>query len=127
MPEGFLKPLEFRRRFGLWFRHTRTVSFLTVPFRDAIDLQQHFGDHGHEFGIITELAYEARADAFLFGPRAATTMECFRPQGGRARYDTVTQEYGTVRRDGTIATYFIPNPAIHGEPSNLAYYHKHCV
>jgi hypothetical protein len=97
-----------------------------VPFRDAIDLAQHFGDHGREFGIATAAAYEARADAFMFGPMAATTLECFRPQGGRCRYDTVSDEYGTVRRTGTIATYMILSPIIHGEPSNLAYYHNHC-
>jgi pyocin large subunit-like protein len=99
-----------------------------VPFRSPNDLQQHFSDHAAEFvGIKTSADYLARAEAFLNGPLASTTtLECHRPQGGRARYDTVTQEYGSVRRDGTIATYFIPDPAVHLEGSNLDYYNSHC-
>jgi len=53
-------------------------------------------------------------------------MECQRLQGGRARFDPITQEYGSVRADGTIATYFIPDPAIHGFASNLDYYYARC-
>jgi pyocin large subunit-like protein len=59
-------------------------------------------------------------------PRRPTTEECQRPQGGRARYDRVTQEYGSVRADGTIATYFRPDPAIHGYVSNLDYFLAKC-
>jgi len=77
-----------------------------VPFRDAVDLNQHFADHGAEFLTITAAEYEARAERFLNGPKSASTLECQRRQGGRARFDQVTQEYGSVRRDGTIATYF---------------------
>jgi hypothetical protein len=99
----------------------------SVPFRNLNDLRQHFSDHQAEFvGIVTEVDYLARAEAFLNGPKSPTALECLRPQGGMARYDSVTQEYGSIRRDGTIATYFIPNPATHGLPSNLDYYHEHC-
>lgn len=98
-----------------------------MPFRDASDLQQHFEDHHTEFvGVDTVDVYLARAEAFLNGPMGADTLECNRPQGGRCRFDTVTQEYGTVRADGTIATYFIPNPAIHGYATNLDYYRSKC-
>lgn len=98
-----------------------------MPFRDAQDLQDHFTDHHAEFvGIATANDYLTRAEAFLNGPLSATALECFRSQGGRARYDPATQEYGAVRRDGTICTYFIPDPAIHGLPTNLDYFHAHC-
>src|SRR5439155_16206862 len=98
-----------------------------VPFRDAIDLQQHFEDHGHEFpGIRTSAAYLILAERFLNGLQGPNTVECGRLQGGRARYDTVTQEYGAVRTDGTICTYFRPNPAIHGLASNMHYFLAHC-
>lgn len=98
-----------------------------MPFRDALDLREHFEAHQAEFmGVRTADEYLARAEAFLNGAMSATALECNRPQGGRARYDTVTQEYGSVRVDGTIATYFIPDPAIHGLASNLDYYYAHC-
>jgi len=97
-----------------------------VPFRDAADLQQHFEDHGHEFGVNTAQEYLLLAESFMNDPRRPTTDECLRPQGGRARYDRVTQEYGSVRSDGTIATYFKPDPAIHGYASNLDYFVAKC-
>jgi filamentous hemagglutinin len=97
-----------------------------VPFRDAVDLNQHFMDHGADFAVATAAEYEARAESFLNGPKRPSTLECRRRQGGRARFDPVTQEYGSIRGDGTIATYFIPNPAIHGFASNLDYYYARC-
>lgn len=103
------------------------ICWPTVPFRDPTDLAQHFEDHRYGFvGLTTVADYLARAEAFLYGPVRATALECPRPQGGYARYDTMTEEYGSVRVDGTIATYFIPDPAIHGLISNLAYFHRHC-
>ena len=96
---------------------------IAVPFRDDADLQQHFEDHGHEFpGVTLPATYLLLAERFLNGPVGPTTEECFRPQGGWARYDKVTQEYGSVRGDRTIATYFRPDPAVHGYASNLEYF-----
>jgi pyocin large subunit-like protein len=97
-----------------------------VPFRDAVDLRQHFIDHGADLSAATAAEYEAKAERFMNGPKKSSTLECQRKQGGRARFDQVTQEYGSVRGDGTIATYFIPNPAVHGFASNLDYYYSRC-
>ena len=97
-----------------------------MPFRDSVDLNQHFVDHGADFLVATAAEYGARAERFLNGPKSASTLECRRRQGGRARFDQVTQEYGSVRGNGTIATYFIPDPAIHGFASNLDYYYARC-
>jgi pyocin large subunit-like protein len=100
---------------------------LAVPFRDDDDLQQHFEDHRYEFPNVTLAAtYLLLAERFLTGPKGPDTEECFRPQGGWARYDRVTQEYGSVRADGTIATYFRPDPAIHHLASNMDYFLMHC-
>jgi pyocin large subunit-like protein len=100
---------------------------LAVPFRDAQDGEEHFEDHKDEFPyVITLDEYLLRAETFLFGPRGATTEECRRPQGGLARYDRLTQEYGSVRSDGTIATYFFPDPAVHGYASNMEYFLVKC-
>ncbi len=97
-----------------------------MPFRDDKTLREHFLDHGTELGIATEAEYLARAEAFLNGPLGANALECNRPQGGRARYDTVTEEYGSVSSRGYICTYMRPNPRIHGLPTNLDYYHLKC-
>ncbi len=37
--------------------------------------------------------YEILADTFLFGPIGPDTEECFRIQGGFARFNKVTEEY----------------------------------
>ena len=99
-----------------------------MPFRDAADLSDHFRRHGAQFPHIgNEQDYLQAAEAFLNGPIGANTLECNRPQGGRVRYDTVTQEYAVVRADGTIATYFKPDPAVHLLASNMVYYERHCL
>ena len=106
----------------------RVICCSAVPFRDLRDAEQHFEDHGHEFiEVLTVDDYVERAEWFMNGPMSATGLECSRPQGGRARYDPATDEYGAVRADGTIATYFIPNPHEHWCPSNMQYFRDHCV
>jgi hypothetical protein len=98
-----------------------------VPFETVADLLDHFGSHGNEFGVGIGFAeYERRADSFMFGPIGPNVLQCNRPQGGFARYDQVTQEYGTVNRRGFLSTYFILDITIHQEASNMVYYQKHC-
>jgi hypothetical protein len=58
-------------------------------------------------GCAINLTYEAKADAFLGGPLGVAVAECTRPNGDRVRYNQVTQEFGVLRQDGTIATYLI--------------------
>lgn len=42
--------------------------------------------------------------------------------GGRVRLDITTQEFGIVTVQGHIRTYFIPDPSLHGYPSNVDYF-----
>lgn len=90
-------------------------------------LQQHFENHGHEFGLATANEYLAMAERFLNGPMGPDMLDCERPQGGYFRYDTVTDEYGAIRADGFIATYMIPDPLVHGLPTNLDYFESNCA
>jgi hypothetical protein len=85
-------------------------------------LQDHFGRHGSDFGARTPAEYTHQADTFLNGPRASTTRERVRPGGDRVRYNEATEEFGVVRPDGTIRTYYRPDPARHGYPTNLDYF-----
>lgn len=98
-----------------------------MPFETQFDLLDHYGKHGNEFGAgISIFDYQARGDAFMFGPPGPNVLQCQRRQGGFARYDQVTQEYGSVDSRGFLNTYFIADPAEHGEASNMVYYQKHC-
>ena len=125
-----IQPLPFVRRWctiaGFPHNEYGITKGRNVPFECRQDLLDHFSAHGHEFGVSIEQDYERLAEAFMFGTRGANVEECFRPQGGFARYDTVTQEYGTVDRRGFLSTYFIANPAIHGYRDNLTYFRARC-
>jgi pyocin large subunit-like protein len=98
-----------------------------VPFKNDEKLKQHFEDHGADFGVATDIEYLGLAELFLNGPLPDNTLECIRPQGGRCRYNEVTQEYGTVTADGFIATYMKPDVKVHGMASNLIYFRLKCL
>jgi filamentous hemagglutinin len=85
-------------------------------------LQDHFNRHGGDFGARTAAEYEARANTFLNGPRGPGVLEKTRPNGDVVRYNPATDEFGVVKPDGTIRTYYKPDPARHGRPTNLDYF-----
>lgn len=98
-----------------------------MPFENDQALADHFQKHASTFqDVLTQIEYLMRAERFLFGAIGATVAECVRGNGGRARYDPATEEYGTVRPDGFIATYFIPDPAVHSLPTNRDYFESRC-
>jgi filamentous hemagglutinin len=98
-----------------------------VPFENDQALADHFQKHGSDLSdVLTVADYLFSAERFLFGAMSATAIECIRPNGGRARYDSATEEYGAVRPDGFIATYFIPDPAVHGLQTNRDYFESRC-
>jgi hypothetical protein len=110
-----------------------------MPFIDPNDLLQHYGFHGHEFGCAAPRDYELAAEAFMLKPRTKTMLECIRPapQRHKCRYDAATQEYGVMRPNGILITYFRPVPgghipmhlrtrSEHGFNCNLDYFHSKC-
>jgi filamentous hemagglutinin len=100
----------------------------TLGFESQAKLIRHFIKHGQEFSVITEAEYEKLADAFLGGPQDADTLECRRRSDGAIlRYNPVTNEYGVLRRDGVMKTYFKPDVARHGKPTNLDYFLEECA
>jgi len=91
-------------------------------FADDAKLQDHFQDHGADFGARTATQYEQQASAFLKGSKSASVLEKIRPNGDVVRYDPATQEFGVISKDGVIRTYFKPDPAVHGRATNLDYF-----
>lgn len=108
----------------------------TNGFGHSMDLTSHFGDHvllKKEFPhITTEAEYLYYADKFLGEPiDPTTTLWCQRKYkdgslGDFVRYNQVTQEYGILRTDNVIRSYYIPNPLEHGFPTNLDYFNWDC-
>lgn len=78
--------------------------------------------------MTTEAEYGTLADTFLGGPKDASTRECVRQSDGAiVRYHPVTNEYRVLRRDGIIKTYFKPDVARQGKPTNLDYFLEECA
>ena len=75
---------------------------------------------------VTDVDYEAHADAFLTGRRRITTLQCRRPQGDILRYDLVTKEFGVFGRNGFVITCFPPHPKNHGYALNVCYFCAEC-
>jgi pyocin large subunit-like protein len=92
-------------------------------YSDRAKLLDHFLRHGHDFRAKSAADYERLADAFLNGVPTVGVMERMRSNGDRVRYDPSTNEFGIAKPDGTIRTYFKPDPAVHGFPTNLDYFH----
>jgi filamentous hemagglutinin len=103
-------------------RVTPTSGGSAGQFADAAKLLDHFARHGTDFGATSAAQYEAMADTFLNGPRGAGVLQKTRANGDIMRYDPATQAFGVVKPDGTIRTYYKPDPAVHGYPTNRDYF-----
>jgi hypothetical protein len=98
--------------------HNNSCSFASSQLRAS-----HFSDHGSDFGAKSPAEYEQQASTFLDGPKSANTLEKIRPQSGDAvRFDPATDEFGVLSRNSVIKTYYRPDPAVHGYPTNLDYF-----
>lgn len=97
-------------------------------FMDALEKDNHFLNHANDFDPPFGSAddYEAAAIAFLTGPLRTTMIECVRRSGDVIRYDTTTNEFAICDQDGFLKTYYRPDPAIHKQVSNLAYFRGQC-
>jgi pyocin large subunit-like protein len=96
-------------------------------FISKYDRDLHFDLHGAEFtppfGSAEE--YEAAAIDFLKKPLAGTIAEGMRVKDGHiVRYDSATNEFAIRDTGGNVTTYFKPNPAIHGQSDNHAYFRR---
>jgi len=92
-------------------------------FADSAKLLDHYNRHGADFGATSAAQYEGMADAFLNGPRGTGVLQKVRANGDIVRYDPASEAFGVVKPDGTIRTYCKPDPAVHGYPANLDYFH----
>lgn len=82
----------------------------------------HFNKHGSEFPHLNNsLEYVAEAQGFLRNP-SASTLTKVRGNGDIVRYDPVTDAFGVMDSSGAPRTFFRPDPASHGFPSNLDYF-----
>ena len=83
-------------------------------------LDDHLARHGADFGAISADDYARQASEFLQQPGTLTKID---PKTGVIRvYDPVTEAFGAYNPTGTTRTFYIPDPAKHGYPTNLDYW-----
>ncbi len=105
---------------GAWVHNARCT--LAHNFKPG-ELTRHYIKHGAEFGPITQKEYINAARSFLNrNADGVTILEKFRANGDRILFNSTTNEFGVVTSNGYIRTYFIPDPATHGFPTNLDYF-----
>lgn len=82
----------------------------------------HWGKHGADFpDLQNSKQYVDRAYDFMTSPDPAI-QEKIRANGDFVRYNAGTDEFGVMTRDGVMRTYYKPDPAVHGLPTNQDYF-----
>jgi len=95
----------------------------TRGFLSRLHLADHFQNHGARLGLTTEDEYETLADTFLRDPCPSSARQFVRPwNGDLVRYDEGVDVFAVMRNDGFVKTCYRPDPAFHGERTNLDYY-----
>jgi pyocin large subunit-like protein len=88
----------------------------------AANALRHFNDHGADFpGVNNSLEYVADAQSFLRSPPSGTLTRV-RTNGDVVRYNPGSNTFGVMDSTGAPRTYFRPDPADHGLPTNLDYF-----
>jgi hypothetical protein len=85
-------------------------------------LAGHFADHGADFGNSTAEGYANQASDFLQESQANNYPTKIDSNGTIRTYDPSTNTFGAYNSDGTTRTFFSPDPAVHGYPSNWDYW-----
>jgi len=86
------------------------MPLTTNGFESLSQLNEHFQEHGSDFGAPNAGDYERMADAFLGGSKLETVHECVRSCGMKLRYDPADEVFGIIDREDIIKTYFKPVP-----------------
>ena len=89
----------------------------------AETLEDHFLRHGSDFSAGSSEDYANEASQFLQGSQLNGLPTKIDPLTGVIRvYDPVTNRFGAYNANGTTRTFYRPDPAIHGYPTNTDYW-----
>jgi hypothetical protein len=82
----------------------------------------HFGAHGADFPSASNaLQYVDEAQTFLRTPPSGT-LTTIRTNGDIVRYNPTTNNFGVMDAASNPRTFFKPDPAVHGYPTNMDYF-----
>jgi RHS repeat-associated protein len=85
-------------------------------------LEDHFLRHGADFGATSAENYASQASSFLQRGLSGGAEVKVDSQGVIRVYDPATDTFGSYNADGTTRTFYRPDPAAHGYPTNQAYW-----
>ena len=84
---------------------------------------RHFKDHGADFPHVNNsMEYVVEAQSFLRTPSPGT-LSLTRTNGDVVRYNPETEVFGIMNSSGAPKSFYIPDPAKHGHPTNLDYFY----
>ena len=92
-------------------------------FANNNTLESHYTDHGSDFGAKSAVEYQNLAKSFM-NNNNSNILSKTRANGDIVKFNNSTNEFGVMTSQGIIRTYYKPNPAIHGETTNLDYFNK---
>jgi RHS repeat-associated protein len=98
---------------GLWTA-TKSQTVAENAFR-------HFKEHGADFDARNAVEYVRQAAEFLHRPGAGVLSRT-RANGDVVRFDPASNAFGVMDKSGAPRTFFKPDPAQHGYPTNLDYF-----
>ena len=85
-------------------------------------LNDHFLDHGSDFGARSETDYEMQAGNFLTDRSNLDILERSNYSGDLIRFNPRTNEFGILSPSGQIRTCYILERANQKFPSNMDYF-----
>jgi pyocin large subunit-like protein len=95
---------------------------------EALNWQQNLGElkrfrrHGPDFGASTVDDYIQQGSRFFKQSQLEKLPTKVDSKGVIRVYDPKTNTFGSFNPDGTIKTFYKPDPALHNYPTNLDYW-----
>jgi len=86
--------------------------------------KEHYLDHASEFGARSADEYTDLARDFLQRAQSDKLPTKIDKDGIVRVYDEAANTLGSYNPDGTIRTFFKPDPAVHGQGTNLDYWNN---
>jgi uncharacterized protein RhaS with RHS repeats len=93
-----------------------------AKFGGEAQLKDHFDRHGGDFGAKDAGDYQSKAAGFLTGAPKDGVQQATRKNGDVVRFDPKTNDFGVIKKDGTIKTYYKPDPQVHHHATNQEYF-----
>ena len=102
-------PGSLRSRLLLLWLVSALLLWASGPgFRSRAQFNEHYQNHGAEFGHISKAEYLRLAQELRYAPARGPILQAVQRTGVITKFDTVRGYFVAYNPDGTIRTFFIP-------------------